>query len=1111
VPIRTGLAGAVVQRSLADGPVVLAAWLLLVFATTLLATGVVYGDAVASGGLRRALLAAPPQGRAIDVTLAADPDAIDGLDRSIRPEIQRAMATAGGDVVRVVRSGSFADRATPAGAVQDLTLFESFEGIEDRATLASGAWPQAGGDPVEATLSDVAAREMGLAVGDRIELVSRDDRSLTQAVVISGIWVVDPGDAAFLGDPLVTTGSTTAGTYTTRGPLVVRESDLLTLGGRPARVEVSWRGLLSIPNLRVDGVDALRNGTADLAAHLRVTVRADANPRVTSGLPALLDDVGRSVLVSRSGIMLLTIQFAVLAGYAVVLVAGMLVERRRAEIALMRSRGGSSVHLVAMAGIEAAILAVPAAVLAPLLALGVVGVLDLVGPTAGLDLADSATIGQNAIVVSVLAGLVSIAVLTVPTLAVSASPAGARAATGRQARTTLPQRLGLDLALVAVAAVALWQLRLYGAPLTRNVRGTLGLDPLLVAAPAIGLVAGAILALRVVPRAAELGERLLIRGRGLVGSLGGRQLARRPLRYSRAALLLMLASALGTLAAAHAATWSRSQSDQAAYQAVADVRAIADDYSLLPTWAAGPRYRAIPGVTSATPIAVAPLDVGRTVRDGTLVGLDPRATGAGATGSGSGSDSRADSGADSGAGGVLAPLAGTDLLATPVAVAATARRLAITIDAAFQADPAVGGGTIRRDAGGLSVSAVVRDGDGRLFRTSTATGAVDRAGQRLIVNVLGDATSDLGPSSPLAIVAIELAIDAVDPISIFGSAELVGVETSDAVAGDADWQSLAVSSTLPGWAWSNIENGTEAPFTASPDAPNRISVGSARPIQGGFGGPASLFRLYAAPPPDAAVPVIASRSFLDATGAAVGDEIGVSSRGLPIRVRIAGWTDGFAPYDPAEPLLIADLGALDSIRYLATGRTAQADEWLLTVEPGNEAAVLAALREPGAGTSQVIGRLELTRLLSTDPVPLGLIGVLGLGSVAALLFAGIGFLVSSTISTSERIGEFALLRALGLSNGQLALWLSIESVFLLVVGLGVGSALGLVLAWLVLPFATLTQTGLAPLPAPVVLVPWEAIVPAYLGAVVLFVLSLWIVRRQLPDIEISGVLRARSS
>jgi predicted lysophospholipase L1 biosynthesis ABC-type transport system permease subunit len=274
------------------------------------------------------------------------------------------------------------------------------------------------------------------------------------------------------------------------------------------------------------------------------------------------------------------------------------------------------------------------------------------------------------------------------------------------------------------------------------------------------------------------------------------------------------------------------------------------------------------------------------------------------------------------------------------------------------------------------------------------------------------------------------------------------------------------------------------------------------------------FRLLAEPPdahPDPVIPVVASDPFMTQTGASVGDELGITSAGQPIRIRIVGTTSLFAPLDPAKPFLLADLPTVDLVRFSATGRTLPASQWWLKVDPGTEPAVLAALRKPSAGTSAVIGRAELLANLSTDPVPLGLIGILGLGSLAAMLFAGIGFLVSSTISTSERIGEFALLRALGLSTGQLSLWLSIESVFLLVVGLFVGSGLGLLLAWLVLPFATLTQTGLAPIPAPVVVVPWEALLPPYVAAVVLFLLSLWLVRRQLPDIRISGVLRARES
>jgi hypothetical protein len=1105
----SGLPGAVVRRSLADWPVVLAAWLLLVSATTLLATGVVYGDAVASSGLHRSILAANPGTRTAVVTLSAEPGSIDDLDAAIRPIVSTAIAASGGEVARVVGTGTFADPAVASDQVHDLTTFESIAGLDGHATLIDGAWPRAGGTPVEATVSDAAAAAMDLHVGDRRSFVSRNDPLIRVDVVVSGIWQADPSDAIWLGDPLETTGVHDEGTFSTRGPLFVDETDLTALVGDKARVELSWRVLPDIAALRIDRIDDLRNGVDRLASQLLAGLPASVSPRVVTSMPALLDGVGRSVLVSRSGVILLTIQFAVLAGYSIVLVAGMLVERRRAEIALMRSRGASSLHLVLMAVIEATLLAVPAAVLAPFLALGVVGLLGTVGPTAGLGIADSASLGSSAFIVAALAGLACIVALTLPTLFVSASPAGARAAQGRQARTTLPQRLGLDLALVAVAAVALWQLRLYGAPLTRNVRGTLGLDPLLVAAPAIGLVGGAVLALRIVPRVAEVAERLFVRGRGLVGSLGGRQLARRPLRYTRAALLLMLAAALGTLAAAHAATWSRSQSDQATYEAAGDVRVEAADYSSLPTWAAGPLYRSISGVRKAAPVSIAPFSVGRTIRDGRMIGIDPTTVG--------------DILSPQPPSGTAAPTA--DLMATlsaarphlaSIALPDGTTRLAITVDGAFKAgfyegepDP----GPLGPTAGNIVVTAVLADSDGRLFRTPSANASLTTAGQRLVIPIVDEATdaapAGVRPTGPLRLQGIELAIHVGDaPSLIYGTADLVSVEASTATDGDAGWSAIPIDPRAPGWAWRKIDQQANVTFVPTPDRPGRVSIGADSPIFGGSGNVDTVFRLAAELPEEAPLPVIASASFLTQTGSAVGDTVGMSSLGLPIQVKIVGSTETFAPLDPAVPFLVTDLAAYDATQFAATGRTRQADEWWLSVDPSQAPAVLEALRQPSAGARNVIGRDELAARLSTDPVPLGLIGVLGLGSLAAMLFAGIGFLVSSTVSTSERLSEFALMRALGLSARQLSLWLSIESIFLLVVGLGAGSLLGLLLAWLVLPFATLTQTGLAPVPAPVVVVPWEAIVPIYLGAVVLFVLSIWLVRRQLPDVRISGVLRA---
>ena len=67
-------------------------------------------------------------------------------------------------------------------------------------------------------------------------------------------------------------------------------------------------------------------------------------------------------------------------------------------------------------------------------------------------------------------------------------------------------------------------------------------------------------------------ERVTSRGRGLVPSLGSRQLARRPLRYTRAALLLMLAMAIGVFAVSYTWTWTASQRDQATFQVGTDLR-----------------------------------------------------------------------------------------------------------------------------------------------------------------------------------------------------------------------------------------------------------------------------------------------------------------------------------------------------------------------------------------------------------------------------------------------------------------------------------------------------------------------------------------------------------
>ena len=70
------------------------------------------------------------------------------------------------------------------------------------------------------------------------------------------------------------------------------------------------------------------------------------------------------------------------------------------------------------------------------------------------------------------------------------------------------------------------------------------------------------------------------------------------------------------------------------------------------------------------------------------------------------------------------------------------------------------------------------------------------------------------------------------------------------------------------------------------------------------------------------------------------------------------------------------------------------------------------------------------------------------------------------------------------------------------------TALGLLLAWLVLPFVTLTGDGAAAIPSPVIVVPWGSIAPIWLLSGVLLLVTVVAVRRQLPSNAIGGVLRA---
>jgi hypothetical protein len=1114
--------GISLRRSRADWPIVASAALICLLAATVLAAGSIYGSAVAVAGLHRALADAPPADATITVSGWITAAEAEAADAAVTGELEGAFGPVGGGITRFGGSDTYALPDQPSDTVRALAVLGSAEDLRSHATLQAGAWPEdvpgaATAGPIPVVVSTDVADRLHLGVGRTLTLISRIDPGAAVTASVAGIFRIDDrADAYWSGETQALDGVTISERFDTHGPLFTTPEALRrSSGARP--VELTWHGVPNADALALGDVGPFRDRVAALAGRLDVASPVDF--AVRSGLPGLLMTTERSLLVSRSGVLLLTIQLVVLAAYAALLSASLLVEHRRVGTAMLRSRGAGTSRIVTLALIEAVLLTVSAALVAPWLAAVLLRAFNVTGPLADIAMTIDPGVTLDAFIAASVGAATCLAALTLPALRNARSVAAVHGEISRGQTRGIAQRLGFDIALLAVAAIGLWQLRLYGAPLTRTVQGALGLDPLLIATPAIGLLAGAIVALRLVPLLAELIERATQRRRGLVGSLGARQLARRPLRYTRAALLLVLAMAMGVFAVSYTWTWSESQRDQATFQVGTDVRVQpATGPSAVPRWALDEAYAGLPGVTGQLAVTREVVPTTGSSRSGRLLGLDAAAA--------SGVVHLRPDLADAPLADLMAPLLAARPVVDAVPLAGEPRQLRFSValdvrrleriefDDTTQTFKAVEADVAESaDWRGLGVSVVVRDARGGLHRFAGGTATVDPGPHQITVS-LG---MDTGPAAgsfawPLELFAIELSVSLPAGYQSPQATAFVG---GLATAGtDGMWQPAALD-LAGGWR-------STVSFFGAPHDPVRTAMHD--PILTADTGATGLELIPGADEqgrgavvtfapaaldqvPNAIIPIVAGDRFLAATGADPGATLPLVIAGVRRTVTVSGTVRAFPTTEPADPVAIVDRQTLSLLRFEGSDAVDAPDEWWLSVVPDARTAVTEALRGAPLRSQAVSGEADVGRALASDPVALGIIGGLAIGFVAAAVFAIVGFIVSASVSARERVGEFALLRALGLSSGQLSVWLSLENAVLATVSLLAGTVLGLAMAWLVLPFITVTQGAATPYPPVSIEVPWT-LVAVLVGAGILALGATvaglaWL----LPRIGLAGVLR----
>lgn len=1048
----------VLKGMFADRLVVSTAFLVVLLSATLVAAIPIYANAVAESSLRERLERAPATEANLQVTVSVFGG---GGDRPLDARvgaIARDVFDATG--VSIFRSGE----SEPLTADGRTVVFGFFDDISRHARLVAGRWPGSSEAAVQVVVPDAVARGLQLRVGQLIQARSRVEENRVVRARVVGIYRAErPSSAYWWGNPLMT-----AGAY---GPLVTTRPSFFALGFQD--VELRWRLQPDVRQLTIDQAGPLRRKLALVPGRLNEGRPEGEQFDLETNLPEILASADRSLRLARAGVLVPSIQLALLAIYGLIVTAALLIERRQRTTESLRLRGATTPQIAAMALMEASLIAVPAVALAPWLAAGSLRALNYAGPLADIGLRLEPHVSASAYALAAGAGAVCVAALVLPALLAG------RAAVARGRRRVplahFAQRTHLDLVLVALALLAYWQLRRYRAVLVDN-RGGLEIDPFLVAAPAVLLLAGAVLSLRLVPLAAALVERFVPSTHGAVGALGFWQLARRPRAYARSVLLLVLAVAIGVFAATYSRTWHRSQVDQAQYAAGADLRVEPNEVPGAPA-AIGlaPAYRAL-GVDEALPVATFLPDLGNFgTASGNLLALDAQRA--------AGVVRARDDFASRPLNELLRPLAAGRGQLGSLPLTGRPTRMALSVQLAVRPGPKPRSVPIG-DRGRVSQSlfVYVRDGDGVLHPYRLGEVAAGRA--RRFVLELGQQ-----PRYPLDLVALQL--DVGVPYLVPSRATF-GVRSLEVASGSEEqWQRVSLADRR----WRASVTGIESPYESPRLEAVSAGHGSVRAAFStgsylySFGGGDPITTQVALRPGreslPSAPPMLASDSFLVATGAEVGQVMPLALARGTQTFRIAGSFRRFPTLDPATPGVVVDLPTYAAVSFAAHGDVVRPSHWWL--KTGADRDVAAQVRAPPFRSLGVVSRTERARALLEDPVPLGVIGALALGFAVAAAFAAVGFAASAAAAASARMLEFAVLRSLGLRTSQLSGWISLESG--LVVGLSLlgGTALGLLVSWLVLPYVALGTSGAAPVPPALVTVPWRLVLLlelALLGALV---------------------------
>ncbi|MFB8161621.1 ABC transporter permease [Streptomyces rubiginosohelvolus] len=502
-------------------------------------------------------------------------------------------------------------------------------GLKEHARLVKGAWPTApdavtaGSRAVRGAVTEETAAALNMKVGSTLRLPTAVGGPLT--VTITGILAPrDPGGSYWSADPLVRTpslipdpGSPFPQNYWTGTVLLAEDAGpaLLATATEPslfwrfppdpsaltgpdgARLTAVVNSLESGPGLLK--VRAIAGDTAEVLTGLGHIVQANARMR---------DAISPVIAVAALGI-------GSVAAVVLVMTGALIAARRKAELALMRSRGGS------LRGIGGRLLAETAVTVVPASALGLLLAVLAVGEGRWWPAALAAT----------GVGLLVCVALPLRTTLQHIRPTLHDAREDMVSARPSRRRTVAELTLLVLAVGAVTALR------RRGTSGG-GTDLLVSGAPVLVALIAALVLVRLYPLPLRLAARPMARLRGAIGFLSLARAGRSSAGGALPLLALLLALATAAFGGSVVAGIGDARDDAALTTVGADARVSAkSERATLPAELVR-TVRDLDGVRNAAPMRV---EFG--------VAMPESAAGGGGAGSGP-DDSGTDTGVDSGGG-----------------------------------------------------------------------------------------------------------------------------------------------------------------------------------------------------------------------------------------------------------------------------------------------------------------------------------------------------------------------------------------------------------------------------------------------------------------------------